>query len=64
MHFSTEDTGLDIQPGVVLVDLDVVDLSTLTVTDLREAMDEATAQEDAEAITADEILGDLDINPL
>lgn len=59
-----DDTGIDILPGVVCVDLAVADVSTMTVDDLREAMSEAEAQGFLSDLDAEELLGDLDINPL
>jgi hypothetical protein len=65
-HITTDadDTGIDILPGVVCVDLTIANAGTLTVADLRAAMDEASAQEHASNQEAEEFLGDLDINPL
>jgi len=59
-----DDTGIEIAPGVVLVDLTVADISSMTADDLRAAMDEAEAQEHASNLAAEELLGDLDLNPL
>lgn len=61
---STNDTGIEILPGIVCVDLAVADVRALTVDDLREAMTEADAQEHASNQEATELLGDLDLNPL
>lgn len=60
----TDDTGVEILPGVVCVDLTIANVSAMTVSDLREAMTEAEAQERASHLDAEELLGDLDINPL
>jgi hypothetical protein len=60
----TGDTGIGILPGVVCVDLTVANAQTITVTDLREAFDEATAQDAQSNLDASEVLGDLDLHPL
>lgn len=60
----TDDTGMEILPGVVCVDLAVVDLDTMTVDDLRDAMAEANAQGAEADLDHEQLLGDFDINPL
>jgi hypothetical protein len=57
------DTGIEILPGVVSVDLTVADVGRMTVDDLREAMEEAAAQENEADLDPEEILGGLDISP-
>lgn len=56
--------GIEILPGVVCVDLTVIDPGAITVDDLRDAMAEATAQEGQATLVPEELLGDFDINPL
>ena len=60
----SNDTGIDIRPGVVCVNLAIADVGAMTVTDLRDAMDEALAQELESNLDAEELLGDFNINPL
>ncbi|MCI4659643.1 hypothetical protein [Cryobacterium zhongshanensis] len=59
-----DDTGIEILPGLVCVDLTVADVSALTVGALGDALAEADAQEHASSLEATELLGDLDLNPL
>lgn len=58
------DTGVEILPGVVSVDLTIANVNALTVADLREAMNEAEAQANESELEAEDVLGGLDTNPL
>jgi hypothetical protein len=57
-------TGIEIGPGVVVVDLAAVDLSTLTPQAFREAFSEAAAQQQDDELDVEDVLGDLDLSPL
>jgi len=61
---SPDDDGIEILPGAVVVDMTVVDVRTLSVGDLRDAFDEAEAQAAEAELGPEDILGDLDLNPL
>lgn len=56
--------GIEIVPGAVVVDLNAVDLDTLSADDLRDAFEESEAQERDGELDAEDLLGDLDLNPL
>lgn len=59
-----DDTGIEIMPGVVVVDLAIADVSTLSPSMLRAAFNEAEVQAAEEAMDVEDVLGDLDLNPL
>jgi len=66
-HPSTTDhdgPGITILPGAVVVDMAAVDVLALTPADLREAFDESAAQLAEAELSAEDLLGNLDINPL
>ncbi len=56
--------GIEIGPGVVVVDLRVSRPDTITPDDLRDAFAEALAQADEADLSPLDQLGDLDIHPL
>jgi len=58
------DPGIEILPGAVIVDLSKVDLSRLTIDELRAAFEESVAQMDDAERSLEDVLGGLDINPL
>lgn len=64
LESSKNDDGIEILPGAVVVDMSVVDVHSLSVEDLRDAFDEAGAQAVEAELGPEDILGDLDLNPL
>lgn len=61
---SPTDTGVEIGPGVVVVDMSVAPAHALTPAALRAAFEESEAQAVLDALHPEEVLGDLDISPL